>query len=97
MIIYFYKQINLDWKRILSTTNFLSERLGCKEDLTYKWVENLIKETSRKLNKEILIREASRKLNKKKQVENLIGIILNSILQVSFGDHTVKKEQSTRY
>ena len=28
---------------ILSTTNFSSERLGCKGDLTYKWVENLIK------------------------------------------------------
>ena len=65
----FYKKNNFRLKRILSTTKFSSEILGCKEDLTYKWVENLIienliTEASRKLNKENLIREASRKINK---------------------------------
>ena len=49
---------------IQSTTNFSSETLRCKEYLTYKQVENLIRETSRKLNKEILIKKTSRKLNK---------------------------------
>ena len=39
----FYKQINLDWKMILSTTKFSNGKLRCKEDLTYKQVENLIK------------------------------------------------------
>ena len=41
---------------ILSTTNFPSERLICKEDLAYKQVEKLIREIGRKLNKEILIK-----------------------------------------
>ena len=36
---------------ILSTTNFSNRKLGCKEDLINKQVENLIKETSRKLNR----------------------------------------------
>ena len=40
------------------------EKLGCKEDLTYKQLQNLIREASRKLNKENLIKEASRKINK---------------------------------
>ena len=40
-------------------------KLGCKDDLTYKQVENLITEASRKLNNENLIKEASRKLNKR--------------------------------
>ena len=53
---------------IISGTNFSSKRLGWKKHLTYKWVENLIRETSRKFNKEKLMREESRKLNK----ENLI-------------------------
>ena len=42
-----------------------------KENSTYKQLENLIREASRKLNQENLIKEASRKL-KKKQLENLI-------------------------
>ena len=29
----------------------------------------------------------------KKQVENLIGISLNFVLQVSFSNHTMKKEE----
>ena len=41
---------------ILSTTNFSNKKLRCKEDLTYKKVENLINETSRKINNENLIK-----------------------------------------
>ena len=41
---------------ILSTTNFSNRKLRCKEDLTNKQVEDLIKETSRKLNKENCIK-----------------------------------------
>ena len=35
------------------------------EGLTYKQLENLIRKTSRKLNKDNLIKEASRKLTKR--------------------------------
>ena len=38
-------------EKIQSTTKYSNGKLGCKEDLTYKQVENLIKEASRKLNK----------------------------------------------
>ena len=44
---------------------YSNETLGYKENLTYKQLENLIKEESRKLNKENLIKEASRKLDKR--------------------------------
>ena len=37
---------------------------GTRKKLTYKQLENLIKEASRKLNKENLVKEASIKLNK---------------------------------
>ena len=43
-------------KKIKSTTDYSNGKLGCKEDLTYKKVENLIREASRKLNKRNIFR-----------------------------------------
>ena len=54
--------------------NYSNGKLGYKENLTYKQLEKLIKEASRKLNKENLIKE---------QVENLIKeISLGFVLKV---------------
>ena len=41
---------------ILSKNNFSNRKLIFKEDLINKQVENLIKETSRKINKENIIK-----------------------------------------
>ena len=55
-----------------STINYSNGKLGYKENLTYKQLEKLIKEASRKLSKENLIKEASRKLNKKISIGSVL-------------------------
>ena len=46
----------LDWKIYNQQLTYSNGKLQCKEDLTYKQLENLIKEASRKLNKRNIFR-----------------------------------------
>ena len=46
-----YKQINQSKKHKYEIIQYSNKKLGYKENLTYKQLENLIKQASRKLDK----------------------------------------------